>query len=298
MMELPVNLKEKKDSVRKYKKKSIIKQADGKTNWLVTIILLIFSLTIFFPLYIAIVIALKQPSDMIGNVLSLPKSINLSNFSQAIEMTNFFHTIVNSLIITGGAIILTIVTNSLVAYVIARNMHKKFYKFVYFYFVSAMFVPFSMLMLPLVKQVSFFNLDNKFGMMILYMIFGMSMNTLLYVGYLKNIPLELEEAAYVDGAKPWTVFWKIIFPLLKPMNATVGIMTALWAWNDVMMPLVILSNSNETTLPLAQFVFQSKFGTNYNIAFASYLLALLPLLIFYLFAQKWIINGVTKGAIK
>ena len=298
MMELPVNLKGKNDSVRKYKKKSIIKQADGKTNWPVTILLLICSLTIFFPIYIAVVIALKQPSEMVGNILSLPKSINLSNFSEAIEMTNFFHTIVNSLIITGGAIILTIVTNSLVAYVIARNMHKKFYKFVYFYFVSAMFVPFSMLMLPLVKQVSFFNLDNKFGMMMLYMIFGMSMNTLLYVGYLKNIPLELEEAAYVDGAKPWTVFWKIIFPLLKPMNATVGIMTALWAWNDVMMPLVILSNSNETTLPLAQFIFQSKFGTNYNIAFASYLLALLPLLIFYLFAQKWIINGVTKGAIK
>lgn len=298
MMELPVNLKEKNDSVRKYKKKSIIKKTDGKINWTVTILLLICSLTIFFPLYIAIVIAFKQPAEMIGNVLSLPKSINFSNFSEAIKMTNFFHTILNSLIITGGAIVLTIVTNSLVAYVIARNMHKKFYKFVYFYFVSAMFVPFSMLMLPLVKQVSFFNLDNKFGMMLLYMIFGMSMNTLLYVGYLKNIPLELEEAAYVDGAKPWTVFWKIIFPLLKPMNATVGIMTALWAWNDVMMPLVILSNSNETTLPLAQFVFQSKFGTNYNIAFASYLLALLPLLIFYLFAQKWIISGVTKGAIK
>ena len=116
--------------------------------------------------------------------------------------------------------------------------------------------------------------------------------------HIKNIPLELEEAAYVDGAKEWTVFWKIIFPLLKPMHATVGIMTALWAWNDVMLPLVILSDPNAATLPLAQFIFQSKFGTNYNIAFASYLLALLPLLVFYLFAQKWIINGVTKGAIK
>ena len=116
-------------------------------------------------------------------------------------MTNFFHTIMNSLIITAGAVIVTIVTNSLVAYAIARNMHKKFYKCIYFYFVSAMFVPFSMLMLPLVKQVSFFNLDNKIGMIILYMVFGISMNTLLYVGYLKNIPLELEEAAYVDGAK-------------------------------------------------------------------------------------------------
>ncbi len=282
----------------KIKKGSLIKKQDGKINWSVTILLIICSLTILFPLYITIVIAFKQPSDMMGNVLSLPKTWSFNNFIQAIKMTNFFHTILNSLIITAGAVIVTIVTNSLVAYAIARNMHKKFYKFVYFYFVSAMFVPFSMLMLPLVKQVSFFNLDNKIGMTILYMVFGISMNTLLYVGYLKNIPLELEEAAYVDGAKQWTVFWKVIFPLLKPMHATVGIMTALWAWNDVMMPLVILSEQSQATLPLAQYIFQSKFGTNYNVAFASYLLALLPLLIFYLFAQKWIINGVTKGAIK
>ncbi|WP_294388765.1 carbohydrate ABC transporter permease [uncultured Clostridium sp.] len=293
-----VEIVSNKKSVTDYKRKTIIKKEDGKVNWPVTILLLICSLSILFPLYITIVIAFKQPSDMVGNILSLPKVWSFSNFSQAIEMTNFSHTIFNSLVITAGAVILTIITNSLVAYVIARNMNKKFYKFIYFYFVSAMFVPFSMLMLPLVKQVSSFNLDNKFGMMILYMIFGISMNTLLYVGYLKNIPLELEEAAYVDGAKEWTVFWKIIFPLLKPMHATVGIMTALWAWNDVMLPLVILSDPNAATLPLAQFIFQSKFGTNYNIAFASYLLALLPLLVFYLFAQKWIINGVTKGAIK
>ena len=291
-----VEIVSNKKSVTDYKRKTIIKKEDGKVNWPVTILLLICSLSILFPLYITIVIAFKQPSDMVGNILSLPKVWSFSNFSQAIEMTNFSHTIFNSLVITAGAVILTIITNSLVAYVIARNMNKKFYKFIYF--VSAMFVPFSMLMLPLVKQVSSFNLDNKFGMMILYMIFGISMNTLLYVGYLKNIPLELEEAAYVDGAKEWTVFWKIIFPLLKPMHATVGIMTALWAWNDVMLPLVILSDPNAATLPLAQFIFQSKFGTNYNIAFASYLLALLPLLVFYLFAQKWIINGVTKGAIK
>lgn len=282
----------------KAKRKSIIKKEDGRVNWIGTIILLICSLTILFPLYIAINIAFKQPSEMGGSILSLPSSISFDNFKQAIEMTNFFHNILNSLFITVGAIIVTIVVNSLVAYAIARNMDKKFYKFVYFYFVSAMFVPFSMLMLPLVKQVSYFNLDNKVGMIILYVVFGISMNTLLYTGYLKNIPLEIEEAAIVDGAKPWTMYWKIIFPLLKPMHATVGIMTALWAWNDVMLPLVILSDQNSATLPLAQFIFQSKFGTNYNLAFASYLLALLPLLIFYIFAQKWIINGVTKGAIK
>ena len=171
----------KSSNVKKVKKKSFIKKDDGKINWPITILLIFCSLTILFPLYITIVIAFKQPSEMMGNVLSLPKTWSFSNFGQAIEMTSFFHTIMNSLIITAGAVIVTIVTNSLVAYAIARNMHKKFYRFVYFYFVSAMFVPFSMLMLPLVKQVSFFNLDNKIGMIILYMVFGISMNTLLYV---------------------------------------------------------------------------------------------------------------------
>lgn len=293
MAELNVNTKVSiKDNIKKKFRKD-----NGKINYISTAILIICSLVILFPLYITINIAFKQPSDMMSSILSLPKTLSFSNFKDAIEMTNFFHAIFNSLFITGGSIIFTILTNSLVAYAIARNMNKKFYKFVYFYFVSAMFVPFSMMMLPLVKSVSSLGLDNKIGLIILYTVFGMSMNTLLYTGFLKNIPIALEEAAYVDGAKPWTVFWKIIFPLLKPMHATVGIMTALSTWNDVMMPLVIL-DQNQATLPLAQFIFQSKFGTNYNLAFASYLLALLPLLIFYLFAQKWIINGVTNGAVK
>lgn len=290
-----LNLNTKLSSKNNIKKK--FRKDDGKINYIGTTILIICSLVILFPLYITINIAFKQPSDMMGSILSLPKTLSFSNFKNAIEMTNFFHAILNSLFITCGAIIFTILTNSLVAYAIARNMNKKFYKFAYFYFVSAMFVPFSMMMLPLVKSVSSLGLDNKIGLVILYTVFGMSMNTLLYTGFLKNIPIALEEAAYVDGAKPWTVFWKIIFPLLKPMHATVGIMTALTTWNDVMMPLVIL-NQDQATLPLAQFIFQSKFGTNYNLAFASYLLALLPLLVFYMFAQKWIINGVTNGAIK
>lgn len=128
----------------------------------------------------------------------------------------------------------------------------------------------------------------------------MSMNTLLYVGYMKNLPISLEEAAYIDGANTWQVFTKIVFPMLKPMHATVAILAALAAWNDVLLPLVMLSggDGSDNTLPLAQMVFQSQFGTNYNLAFASYILALLPMLIFYLFAQKQIINGVTNGAVK
>ena len=129
-------------------------------------------------------------------------------------------------------------------------------------------------------------LANRAGVIILYVVFYMPMNVLLYSGYLTNIPLALEEAACVDGASTWKTYWKIVFPIMKPMHATVAVLTALGTWNDVMTPLVIMSGSGSgNTLPLAQLNFQTQFGTNYNLAFASYLLALLPILIFYLICQ-------------
>ena len=114
----------------------------------------------------------------------------------------------------------------------------------------------------------------------------MPMNVLLYSGYLKNIPMALEEAADIDGASTWTTYWRVVFPMMKPMHATVAILTALGTWNDVMTPLVIMSGTGQNTLPLAQLNFQTQFGTNYNLAFASYILALIPILIFYIICQK------------
>lgn len=275
-----------------------------KKNIGLTLLLTIGLITVVFPLYMAVIIAFKNPSEMtndIGGLLSLPSSWAFGNFAEAIKTTDFFHTLTNSFLISAGAVLGVVLLNSIAAYAIGRNMTaSRYFKWIYFYFICGMFVPFSMLMLPLVKEVSLMGLDNRLGLVFLYIVFNMPMNTLLYTGYLKNIPIALEEAAYVDGADSWTVYWKIIFPMMKPMHATVAIMTALSTWNDVMMPLVILSggDSKSTTLPLAQLLFQSVFGTNYNVAFASYLLALLPILIFYLFAQKAIINGVTNGAVK
>ena len=148
-----------------------------------------------------------------------------------------------------------------------------------------MFVPFAILMMPVVKQTAQMGLANRAGVIILYLVFYMPMNVLLYSGYLTNIPRALEEAACVDGASTWTTYWKIIFPIMKPMHATVAVLTALGTWNDVMTPLVIMSGTGKNT-------------TNYNLAFASYLLALLPILIFYLICQKHILNGVVNGAVK
>ena len=273
-----------------------------KTNKILTILLIIGTVTVFFPLYMAVIIAFKNPNEMTNDVagaLSLPKSWSFSNFAEAMQVTDFWHSLGNSLLITLVTIVLAILIHSIAGYVIGRGMRKiKGFKFIYFYIVSGMFVPFSILMMPLVKQSAQMGIGNRFGVIVLYLVFYMPMNVLLYSGYLKNIPEAMEEAANIDGASTWTTYWRVIFPMMKPMHATVAILTALGTWNDVMTPLVIMSGTGQNTLPLAQLNFQSQFGTNYNLAFASYILALIPILIFYVICQKQILNGVANGAVK
>ena len=274
----------------------------GKSNIRLTILLILGCVTILFPLYMTIIIAFKSPSEMTNDIfgaLSFPKSFSFGNFAEAMRVTNFWNSLKNSIIITGITIVFSIVIHSMAGYSIGRNMsRKKGFKMIYFYIVSGMFVPFAILMMPLVKQTANLGLDNMAGVIILYTVFYMPMNVMLYSGYMKNIPMAMEEAADIDGTSAWRTYWTIIFPMMKPMHATVAVLTALGTWNDVMTPLVIMSGAENTTLPLAQLNFQTQFGTNYNLAFASYLLALVPIVIFYIICQKQIIGGVANGAVK
>jgi raffinose/stachyose/melibiose transport system permease protein len=164
--------------------------------------------------------------------------------------------------------------------------------------VSALFVPFPIIMLPVAKQTALLGLDNRAGLVLLYVVYGLAFNIFIYTAFINSIPRALEEAAAIDGASTWGIFWRVIWPLLGPMNATVGILACLWVWNDFLLPLVILSNPESATLQLVQYVFQSQFQTNYPVAFASYLMAMAPLLIVYVFSQRWVISGVTRGAVK
>ena len=254
---------------------------DHKINWWLTAVVAVLSLTILVPLYFTIVTALKTPAE--AGTFALPTSWQWGNFAEASNMVNYPRAALNSAIITVGAIVLTLLTSTFVAYAVARNMDKRFFRFLYYFFIAAMFVPFSVIMLPLAKQMGGWNLDNKFGLIILF---------------IRSIPVSLEEAARIDGASTWRIFWTIIFPLMGPINATIAILTALWAWNDFLLPLILLSNSADQTIPLAQFVFSSQFTANYPVAFASYLMAMAPILIVYIFAQKWVISGVMRGANK
>ena len=277
-------------------------QMPGKTNWPVTILLILGCITIFFPLYMAVIIAFKKPSEMtndIAGALSLPSSWSFSNFTEAMKVTDFWNSLGNSLLITIVTVVLAILIHSIAGYAIGRNMaNSKFYKF-----------SLSLYRERYVRSIrdpddaackTDFSDGNRkqVGVIVLYVVFYMPMNLLLYSGYLKNIPMALEEAAKVDGASTWKTYWSIVFPIMKPMHATVAVLTALGTWNDVMTPLVMMSGTGKNTLPLAQLNFQTQFGTNYNLAFASYLLALIPIVIFYLVCQKQILNGVVNGAVK
>ena len=270
----------------------------GGINWWLTALMAVCSLTVLIPLYLTVVTALKTPDQLGGTGFELPTSIRWENFADAYNLTNFPQALMNTALIAVGAVVLTLFSNSLVAYAIARNMHKKFFKGLYFYFLAGIFVPFPIIMLPVVKETALLGLDNQLGLILLYTVYGLSFNIFIFVAYIQSIPIELEEAARMDGASSWGVFWRVVFPLLTPMNATVGILACVWAWNDFLLPLVILSDPSARTLPLAQFVFQGQFNTNYTVAFASYLMALAPLLIVYIISQRWVVSGVMRGSVK
>ncbi|WP_374199153.1 carbohydrate ABC transporter permease [Actinotalea ferrariae] len=271
---------------------------EERPNWWLTGLMVFLALSVFVPLYFAVVTALKTPDQLTGAGFDLPTTVRWENFADAWRLTDFPRSAMNSAVITVGTVVLTLLTNSMVAYAIARNMHRRAFKGLFYYFISALFVPFPILMLPVAKQTALMGLDNQVGLIILYTVYGLSFNVFVFVAYINSIPRELEEAATMDGASTWTTFWKVIFPLLAPMNATVGILTCLWAWNDFLLPLVIVSDPRAATLPLQQYVFQGQFSTNYPVAFASYLMAMIPLLLVYVIAQRWVISGVTRGAIK
>lgn len=269
-----------------------------RVNWWLTAALIVCSLTVLVPFYLAVVTALKSPDQMTASPWSLPTEWRWDNFATAVDVVDFPRALRNSVIVTAGAVVLTLITHSLVGWVVARNMDRRFFRFGFYFLLAAMFIPFPVIMLPLVKQTSALGMDSLWGLVVLYAIYGLPFNTLLYTGYVRSIPYELEEAAALDGASPWRRFRSVVFPLLGPINATVVILCALGAWNDFLMPLVVLSDRNQYTLPLVQYAFQGQFNTQYSLAFASYLMALAPMILVYLIGQKWIIGGVVRGSVK
>ncbi|MDO5066453.1 MAG: carbohydrate ABC transporter permease [Propionibacteriaceae bacterium] len=270
-----------------------------RSNWSLTILLILGSVTVLLPLYVTISMAFKtteQSTDL--NAFSLPAPFSLEGLQKAWELTNFPRAFLVSLIVTALAVTGSILISSMASYAIVRNWDRRFFRWSFFYLLAAMFIPFPVVALPQVRLTGLLGLDNYVGVALLHIVFSLAFNTLLFTAYLRSIPLELEESMRVDGATTAQTFWKLIFPLLAPMAATVGIFSFLHSWNDFMMPSLIISQPEWQTIPVVNNIFQTQFSNNYNVAFSSYLMAMAPAILVYILAQRWVMSGLTQGAIK
>jgi raffinose/stachyose/melibiose transport system permease protein len=271
----------------------------GRINWGLTIIIAIVSLIILVPLYFAIAMALKSPAQTgTGTGFNFPWPMQFGNFRAAWDLTDTPLAFAMSLLVTAIAVTGEILVSALAAWSIVRNWGHWQFRATFIYLMLALFIPFPVVALPQVKLMADLGLANPFGVAILHIMFQLAFNVLLFSAYIRSIPVELEESARIDGCTTWQTFRRVVLPLLAPIAATVGIFAFLQSWNDFMMPQLITANPKYQTLPVVQYLFQTQFTTNYNVAFASYLMALLPTLVVFLIAQRWVVSGIMRGSIK
>lgn len=264
-----------------------------------TVILLVCSLSVLVPLLVTVSMAFKTGAQAVdGKAFSLPSPWSLEGFVGAWELTDFPRAFAVSVFVTAVSVAGEIIISALAAYAIVRNWDRRLFRWSFFYLLAAMFIPFPVVALPQVRLTGIVGLDNPLGVAILHIVFALAFNTMLFTAFLRSIPIELEESMRMDGASTTKVFLRLILPLLGPMAATVGIFAFLGSWNDFMMPSLITSNPELQTIPVLQQMFQSQFSNSYNVAFASYLMAMAPAIVVFAITQRWVISGLTQGAVK
>jgi raffinose/stachyose/melibiose transport system permease protein len=258
---------------------------------------LILSISYFFPFVLVFLNAFKPNAEILANPLAWPKQISWDNFQEAMTKMNFFRSLTNSVIITVISVSALIIFSSMLAYYLARTK-SKFTKVTFLILVASMIVPFQALMIPFMSIFAqFVSFNNRGALVFFYIGFGVSLSAFLYHGFISKIPKDLDEAAAMDGANDFTIFWKIMFPMLRPVTATVAIINSLWIWNDFLLPRLVLTQETQT-LPLSTYLFYGQYSTEYGQAMAGLLLAVLPVIVFYLILQKQFISGISTGAVK
>jgi raffinose/stachyose/melibiose transport system permease protein len=251
----------------------------------------------FFPFFLVFVNSVKLKYDILANPLALPVHITWENFQQAYAKMNFFRSLTNSLIITVLSVSLLIIFSSMLAYYLARTKNKTS-KYIFLILVASMIVPFQALMIPFMARFApLVSYNNRGALIFFYIGFGTALSTFLYHGFISTIPTEIDEAASIDGASDMVAFWRIIFPMMRPITATVAIINALWIWNDFLLPRLVLDEASQT-LPLSTYRFYGQYTVEYGQVMAGLALAVIPIVIFYLILQKQFISGISQGAVK
>lgn len=266
------------------------------------VLLIIVFIAFIFPFILVVINVFKQKSDIMRDPLALigSKGFTLENFPNAMEKMGFWRSFGNSLVITVSSTILTILFASMTAFVIVRNKWKAC-GLLFGAMVASMVIPFQVLMVPLVSLYGgiFGVLNHRLTLILMHVGFSLSMATFMFHGAIHtNIPLELEEAAFLDGCSRWQTWWKVVFPLLKPTIATVAIIDAMAFWNDYLLPSLVLQKKELYTIPIATQAFYGTYTSDLGLIMAALLLAMLPILILYVLLQRFIVEGVTSGAVK
>lgn len=266
------------------------------------ILLIVLFVIVIAPFVLVIINVFKVKADITSNPLALigKHGFTLKNFPEAMEKMHFTRSFMNSLIITTFSTIITVLLSSMTAFVIVRNKWKAG-AILFAMMIASMVIPFQVLMIPLVSLYGGILgvLNHRATLIFMHVGFSLSMATFMFHGAIHtNVPVSLEEAATIDGCTRWQTYWHVVFPLLKPTIATVAIIDAMAFWNDYLLPSLVLGKKELYTLPIATQVFYGTFSTDIGLVMAALLLAMLPILILYIFLQRYIVEGVTAGAVK
>lgn len=266
------------------------------------VILIVLFLGFIFPFILVLINVFKTKADITANPLSLigEHGFTLKNFPEAMRKMNFWRSFANSVCVTFFSTVFTILLASMTAFVIVRNKWKVCGA-LFGLMIASMVIPFQVLMVPLVSLYGgVFNiLNHRATLIFMHVGFSLSMATFMFHGAIyTNVPIALEEAATIDGCTRWQTYWRIVFPLLKPTIATVAIIDAMAFWNDYLLPSLVLARKELYTIPIATQVFYGTYSTDIGLVMAALLLAMLPILILYIFLQRYIVEGVTSGAVK
>ncbi|WOC32498.1 MULTISPECIES: carbohydrate ABC transporter permease [Caproicibacterium] len=264
-----------------------------------TVLLWVLLLIFVLPFVVVIIDAFKTNAEIMDNPLALTSQPTFQNFVDAFNQMNYMSALFNTVVLTIVSVALIAIASAMTAYYVVRSKSKAG-KILFYALIASMMVPFQAIMIPLVTIYGHMGVLNSRPMLVyLYIGFGCGMGTFIFHGFIKTgVPISLEEAARIDGANLRQTFFLIVLPLLKPVFATLVVLDVLWVWNDYLLPSLVLTQPNQLTLPLSTYSFSGQMSVNFGPLIASLIMTILPVLIIYIFLQKYIVEGIVAGAVK
>lgn len=270
------------------------------TNVVLFILLVILAVAFLAPIFIVLINSFKGQFFISDAPFQFPTRetfVEFENYVNGVEAIGFFSAFGYSFYITVLSVLVIVLFTSMTAWFITR-VKNWFTQLLYYLFVFSMIVPFQMVMFTMVKTTNFLRLDNPTGVVLIYLGFGAGLSIFMFSGFVKSVPIDIEEAAMIDGCNPLQMYFKVIFPVLKPTAVTVAILNTMWVWNDYLLPALVIGN-NYRTIPIAVQYLQGGYGSrDMGALMAMLILSIIPIIIFYLASQKHIIRGVVAGAVK